>query len=188
LYLRWSVLGNHSLELGKAAMLTATESFKFLIQAAMQLEREGYRPQDGNEDDQTDYDAKIGHLIALWVDETRPDQNAVWLLANILFIHCGYNAIWRFCNDVELLGYDAPYNFSPGSTNLVRDGHRGLNVLGTMDIYDLAANGRKQGWNRTCCPFDITPRFCGTLAGMETIEVNWSVFQLTRLSRSLWWI
>ena len=99
----------------------------------MNLEGEGYRPQDGSEDDQADYDAKIGYLIALWVNETRPHQNAVWLLANILFVHCAYDATRRFCVDVELLGYDIPYNFSPGSTNLVRDGHRGLNVLGTID-------------------------------------------------------
>jgi hypothetical protein len=134
-------------------LLTATEAYQLLIEIAQHLENEGFRPTGGNVEDAEDYDAKVGYLVAKWVITSQASQQDVFMLANLLFTHCGYDAIRRFCDDVKAKGFEVPYDFHSSSNNFVLHGHPGLDLIGLMDVYDLAGRGRQLGWQRNWCPF-----------------------------------
>jgi hypothetical protein len=95
----------------------------------------------------------------------------VYLLANILFVYGGYNAIRRFCDDVERGGFEVPYDFHAGTKDFILHGHQGLKLLGAIDPYDSAAHGRQLGWKRDWCPFRNNAELLW-YAGWDGADIN----------------
>jgi hypothetical protein len=133
-------------------ILTPTKIIQLLVEVSAHLADEGLNPSQGEAGE--DYDAKVGFLAAKWVISNKADQNDIYMLSNMLCTYCGYNALRRFCDDVEKTGFEVPYDFyNLGPEEFIVHGHPGLNITGVMDIYDTAARGRTLGWKRDWCPF-----------------------------------